>query len=111
MAVRIYCSNHHCIRLISTSDCTCDRRSLDAQLCILVIPDLASSASRVVLSVSLERVFHHGLRLKHLSMGTTLPGPKLSTLSLLFAVGCLPMMVVPSRPSAQAGLELDWMMR
>ena len=37
------------------------------QLCILVIPDLASSASRVVLSVSLERDFHHALPPEHVT--------------------------------------------
>ena len=36
---------------------SCVRRSLDDQLCIRVIPDLANSASRVALSVSWERDF------------------------------------------------------
>ena len=43
---------------ISANVCGCVRRSLDNQLCVLVILDLANSASRVALSVSLERDSH-----------------------------------------------------
>ena len=46
---------------ISTSVCSCDRRSLDTQLCTRVIPDIASCESQVVFSVSLERDFHQAL--------------------------------------------------
>ena len=63
------------------------RPSQPGQLCILVFLDLASSASRVVLSVSLERDFHHALPPEHVtsSTGTTFSGPKLPPLSQL---GC-----------------------
>ena len=50
----------------------------DTELCILVIPYLASSASRVVLSVSLERDFLHVLPPEHvtsLSVLQTVPPP------------------------------------
>ena len=41
----------------SPSVCNCVHRSQDIQLCILVIPDLAKRASRVVLAVSWVRDF------------------------------------------------------
>ena len=43
---------------ISANACSCVRRSLDNQLCIREIPDLANNASRVALSVSWERDTH-----------------------------------------------------
>ena len=57
---------------ISTSVYSCGRRSLDIQLCILASPDLASNASRVVLSVSLERDFRHAPPPKHVTSSSVL---------------------------------------
>ena len=64
--------------------CSCGRRSLDIQLCILVIPDLASNASRVVLlwarlsscSSTGACDFIVGSTGCDTSIGTTLSGPK-----------------------------------
>ena len=79
---------------ISANACSCVRRSLDNQLCIREIPDLANNASRVALSVSLERDCHRAHPLEACdfvvsttacatSIGTSTPEPELSTLSPL----------------------------
>ena len=93
---------------ISSSVCSCVHRSLDIRPCIRVISDLASSASRVALSASLERDFHHAPppeRVTSLSVPPFVPPPQAHhrqdhncQLSLHLDDGCFPvqpMMVVP----------------
>ena len=63
---------------ISANVCSCVRRNLDNQLCIRVIPDMANSASRVALSVSLERDSHRAPPLERvisLSVPQLVPPP------------------------------------
>ena len=97
---------------ISANVCSCDRRSLDNQLCIRVIPDLANSASRVALSVSSERDSHPAPPLEcviSLSVPQLVPPPQEyhrqdqnCQLSVHLDNGCFPrqtMMAVPSTPS------------
>ena len=97
----------------SANVCTCVRRSLDNQLCIQVILDLASSASQVALSVSLERDSHRAPpreRVISFSIPQLVPPPwarhhqdQNCHLSHHLDDGCFPlqtMMVVPSQLSA-----------
>ena len=63
----------------SANDYSCVRRSLDNQLCIREIPDLANSASRVAPSVSLERDSHRAPpleRVTSLSVPPLVPPPQ-----------------------------------
>ena len=64
---------------MSANVCSCVRRSLDNQLCIREIPDLANNASRVAVSVSLERDSHRAPPLERvisLSVPQLVPPPK-----------------------------------
>ena len=121
---------------ISTSASSCVHRSPDTQLCTLVIPDLASSASRVVLFVSLDQDFSScsSTGARDFVVGSTacaVPPPwaphvqdQNCQLSSHLDDGCFPlqpMMFVPTRPrvtdkirrctDAFAAAHLQWSAR